>query len=257
MRLHTLAVILARAGSKGLPGKNTRLLAGRPMIAYTIEQAQRAERIDAVCVTTDSSEARRIAREMGAFLVDRPADLATDTATVDAAARHAVDAYEAANDPVTHVALLYANVPIRADGIIDRAVEHLIATGADSVRTLAPISKHHPDWLHRLDGDRMVQYRTNSIYRRQDLEPLYYHDGAVIAVTRAALALTSPDDHHAFLGSDRRGIVQPADATVDIDTPIDLYLAEAILRARADGLPPGTSPAPNRADAPTPDTVTP
>ncbi|MBN2561179.1 MAG: acylneuraminate cytidylyltransferase family protein [Phycisphaerae bacterium] len=232
METHVLAVILARAGSKGLPNKNTLSLAGRPMIAYTIEQARRSERIDAVCVTTDSPRASDVARAAGVFIVNRPPELASDTATVDAAARHAVETYEQDDPPVTHVVILYANVPIRASGIIDRVVGHLVDTGADSVRTLAAVTKQHPDWLHRLDGDRMVQLRENSIYRRQDLEPLYYHDGAVVAVTREALFTTSPNDHHAFLGTDRRGVVQNPGDTVDIDSIDDFQLAEAILHAR-------------------------
>ncbi len=232
MSLHRLAVILARAGSKGLPRKNVLPLAGRPMIAYTIDEALAAREIDAVCVTTDLNEAAELARRMGAFTVDRPAALATDTATVDAAVRHAVEAYEQACRPVTHVAILYGNVPIRPPGIIDLAMRRLIESGADSVRSLAPVSKQHPDWLHRLDGDRMVQFRKNSIYRRQDLEPLYYHDGAVLAVTRASLFVTSDEDHHAFLGRDRRGVVAQGGAAVDVDGPEDLALAEAILAIR-------------------------
>jgi CMP-N-acetylneuraminic acid synthetase len=229
MDTHVLAVILARAGSKGLPDKNALSLGGRPMISYTLEPARQSRLLDAVCVTTDSRKVTDIARSAGVLVVDRPAHLATDTATVDSAARHAVEAYEQQRRGVTHVAILYANVPIRAAGIIDRTLDHLIETGADSVRTLVPVSKQHPDWLHRLSDDRMTAFRENSIYRRQDLEPLYYHDGAVVAVTRGALFTVSPEDHHAFLGADRRGIVQDAGATVDIDTIDDLRLAEALL----------------------------
>lgn len=232
METHVLAVILARAGSKGLPNKNVLPLAGRPMIAYTIEHARLSQRVDAVCVTTDSRKVADIARAAGVFVMDRPPELATDTATIDAAARHAVETYEQYRQHVTHIAILYANVPIRAAGIIDRTVGHLIDSGADSVRTLASVTKQHPDWLHRLDDDRMIQFRKNSIYRRQDLDPLYYHDGAVIALTRDALFTTSPDDHHAFLGADRRGIVQDAGATVDIDSIGDYGSAEALLRAQ-------------------------
>ena len=82
----------------------------------------------------------------------------------------------------------------------------------------------------------MTQFRTNSIYRRQDLTPLYYHDGAAVVVTRVALfgALETPDDHQAFLGADRRAIVQDASDAVYVDEAIDLYVAEAILRAQSE-----------------------
>ena len=232
MPTHTLAVILARAGSKGLPRKNVLLVAGRPMIAYTIDDAKRATGLDAICVSTDLADAARTARSMGVYVVDRPPELATDTATVDAAVRHAVQVYERDHLPVTHVAILYGNVPVRAPGIIDHAIDHLIHSGADSVRSLSPVQKQHPDWLHRLNDDRITQYRTNSIYRRQDLEPLYYHDGAILAVRRSSLFGNSDGDAHAFLGEDRRGVLSQGGPTIDVDSDEDRKLAEAILSQR-------------------------
>ncbi len=234
--MDTLGIILARAGSKGLPDKCVRPLLGRPLIAYTCDHVAACKRLCSVLLTTDSEPAKQIARAQGVEIVDRPAELATDTAPVDAAARHAVEVWEARHGrSVDAVVLLYANVPVRAEGVIDRAIQLLERTGADSVRTVAPVSKQHPDWLHRLEGDRMIQYRPNSIHRRQDLERLYYHDGAVVAVTRQALfdALQTPDDPHAFFGRDRRALVQRCEDAVDIDETSDLHLAESVLRAPA------------------------
>lgn len=233
--MNTLGVILARAGSKGLPNKCVRELLGKPMIEYTFEHAAASRALSAVVFSTDCERAKWIAWAHGVEVIDRPKEMATDTATVDAAARHAVETWEDRHaHRVDLVALLYGNIPVRAADLIDRAVERIIATGADSVRSVARVSKQHPDWLHRLDGDCMVQYRTNSIYRRQDLEPLYYHDGAVAVVTRYALfaALEKPDNHQAFLGDDRRALIQEPDDTVDVDGPVDLLVAEAILRHR-------------------------
>lgn len=238
--MRTLGVILARAGSKGLPNKCVRPLLGRPLIEYTLDHALAAETLDAVVLTTDSAEAQALARRRGVDVIQRPPQLASDTATVDAAARHAVQRWEAGHVadggrggvPVGVVVLLYANIPIRRPGLIDAAVRQLQSCGGSSVRSVAQVGKHHPDWLHRLQGDRMVQYRPNSIYRRQDLEPLYYHDGAVVAVTRSALfeALQHPDDHQAFLGGDRRAVLQQPEDAVDVDDVADLYVAESMLR---------------------------
>lgn len=232
-----LGIILARAGSRGLRDKCVRPLLGRPLIEYTLDHALASRRLTAVVLTTDSTPAAAIARRRGVEVIDRPPELASDTATVDAAARHAVQVWEERHRRrAAIVVLLYANVPVRAPGVIDRVIEHLAASGASSVRTVAPVGKFHPDWLHRLDGDRLIQFRPNSIYRRQDLQPLYYHDGAVVAVTRQALfdALRTPHDAHAFFGSDRRAIVQRPEDTVDVDGLSDLYLAEALLRARSE-----------------------
>ncbi|MEE8170465.1 MAG: acylneuraminate cytidylyltransferase family protein [Phycisphaerae bacterium] len=239
MKACVLAVIPARAGSKGLPGKCVASLCGRPLIEYTIDHAVAAGCLGGICVTTDSAIAAGVAEQRGVFVVHRPAELATDQAPVDAAVRHAVESFEHANDGFHSdvVVILYASIPIRAPGLVDRAVTHLIQTGADSVRSVAPVGKHHPDWLHRLDGDRMQQFRPNHIHRRQDLDPLYYHDGAVIAVTRAALYSPprAPDDHHAFFGQDRRAIIQSPDDAIDVDTELDLIVAEALLNRDGHG----------------------
>lgn len=244
MNTHVLAVVLGRGGSKGLPRKNLMPLAGRPLIAHAIEHARAARRVDAVVVSSDAPEILRVARIYGVGAIARPADLAGDTAPVDAAVRHAVEAYERGEGPtdesessasaphgrtVTHVVILYGNVPLRPRGLIDRAIEHLVSTGADSVRSVQPVTKQHPDWVHRLDGDRLVQFRANSIHRRQDLEPVWYHDGAVLAVSRSALfAHGTARDPHAFLGSDRRAVVHDG-LVVDVDTSDDLRHAEALL----------------------------
>ena len=236
-----LGVILARAGSKGLPDKCVRNLLGRQVIEYTFDHAQRSRLLSAMVFSTDSVAAREIATRRGIELIDRPVELACDTATVDSALRHAVGCWEARhNRTVDTVALLYGNIPVRPPDLIDRAIEHLRNSGGDSVRSLALVTKQHPDWVHRLDGDRMAQFRPNCIYRRQDLEPLYYHDGGVVVVTREALFAASPTDFQSFLGKERRGIVCRPDEVVDIDTPVDLALAEAILLSH--GRPNGHEP---------------
>jgi CMP-N-acetylneuraminic acid synthetase len=91
--------------------------------------------------------------------------------------------------------------------------------------------------VHHLDDDRLRQYRPNSIYRRQDLEPLYYHDGAVAAVTRSSLfSRRAQSDPQGFWGADCRAIVQEPTDTVDIDELADFYYAEALLRLRSEQL---------------------
>jgi len=230
--MKTIAVILARAGSKGLPDKCVLPLLGRPVLAYTIDHAQASRRIERIVLTTDSAAAARIGIEAGVLVVQRPPELATDSARVDAVVRHATEWYERHHSrQIDAVAVLYGNIPVRAAGVVDLCIEHLQNAGCSSVRTVAPVTKQHPDWIHRVDGDRMTQFRPNSIHRRQDLEPLFYHDGAVVVVTREALfAAADSTDPHAFFGPDRRAVRQQPEQTVDIDSLIDLYQAEAILR---------------------------
>ena len=236
-RLKVLGIIAARGGSLGVPGKNTRELLGKPVIVYTIEAALAAERLDRIAVTTDDEQVKAICRErynQEVVLVERPAELAGDTARIDEAMRHCCAVMKEQHDYEPEaVALLYANVPVRAEGIIDKTIEKLEQTGADSVQTLAPVGKFHPYWLYTLKGDLATKYIDNQVYQRQDLPKLYMIDGAVGVVRyETLLAAEGSDDPHAFWGQDRRGLEQEAHETVDIDTPRDMFLAEAALRSR-------------------------
>lgn len=230
---HATAVILARAGSKGLPGKNAMSLAGRPMLAHTIAHARNASLITRILVSTDCPRVRRAAEAERVEVIERPPELAGDTATVDAAARHAL-----ADDDAPIAVLLYANVPIRPPGLIDRAVQTLIETGADSVQSYAPVGKYHPFWEVTIDATgRVAPFVPNTIYRRQDLPPVYVPDGGVIAVRRESLYDVVENQPHAFLGRDRRGILNKAGAVVDIDTRLDFLLAKVLLSEGAGALP--------------------
>lgn len=222
-----IAVIIGRAGSKGLPGKNARLLAGRPMIGYSIDDARHAACVERVIVSTDCPLVMSAAGEMGVRVITRPAVLATDEATVDAAVRHAIriDGTDA-----EVIVILYANVPVRPAVLIDRAVKCLSATGADSVQSYASVGKYHPHWMVRLDDERRVEaVAENAVYRRQDLPPLWIPDGGVIAVRRPSLFTVRDGEPHAFLGGDRRGITNEPGEVVDIDTEADLIRAEAAM----------------------------
>jgi N-acylneuraminate cytidylyltransferase len=226
-----LAVIIGRAGSKGLPGKNALMLAGQPMICHTLEDGQNAACVDRVIVSTDGKAIADAARSMNVDVVMRPAELANDTATVDSAVRHAVETI-ADRSPI--VVILYANVPVRPDDLIDRAVNELTTSGGDSVQSYGGVGKHHPYWMVRVDEDSRVHAHVpNTVYRRQDLPPLHLPDGGVIAVRRESLFNVVEGHPHAFLGTDRRGIISPPGSVVDVDNTIDLAVAEAMLRSQS------------------------
>ncbi len=231
-----LAVIIGRGGSRGLARKNLRLLGGRPLVAWTIEHAKQSRLIDDVVLSSDDPEILEVGRAHGVHCFERPAELASDTATVDAAARHGVAAWEnTTNQTCSHVAILYANVPIRPHDLTDRALTKLRDTGADSVQCVYPVGARHPLWMRRLtgpDGDQLEHYQPNEIYRRQDLPPVYMLNSGVIAVTRASLFDVDPAHPHQFLGRDRRAIVTEEHEVIDIDTELDLRIAEAVLAMR-------------------------
>ncbi len=236
-----IAVILARAGSKGLPGKNRAMVAGQPCAAWTIEHAKSTDSIDRIGVSTDDEQIGEMVSEAGVEYWPRPADLAGDTATIDSAARFALTQADAASQISEHAAvvILYANVPVRPADLIERAISLFHKTGCDSVQSYARVGKFHPTWTSRVDssgrvrpwqGDRLF----GGVYRRQELEPAFVPDGGVIVVRRSVLdaAGTVADQPHAFLGSDHRAITTEPGDVVDIDSALDLAVADQLLRRR-------------------------
>ncbi len=238
-----LCIILGRAGSKGVAGKNARPVAGRPCIAWTIDHARSARAVGAIAVSTDGEQIAQAAREAGAEVLARSEHTAHDRATVDDAAREALDAWESRHGALADahpVVILYANVPVRPPGLIDRALDLLRATGCHSVQSYAPVGKHHPWWTVRVGEDGALRPWEGDVlfhncFRRQDLPPAHVPDGGVIALQKRALTLQLPGvapGPHAFFGSDRRAIISPEGSVVDIDSEIDLLVADALLRQR-------------------------
>lgn len=241
-----IAIVLARGGSKGLPRKNALSIAGRPCIEWTIGHAVESMMVGEIIVSTDDAELRAIAgawgpRSGGRVRVhQRPAELAGDTATVDSAARDALVRSGLDAPPQRPVVILYGNVPVRPAGLIDRAVGRLLASGADSVQSYAPVGKYHPWWMVRVDPVKGLvrpwegEVLNHGVFRRQDLPPAHVPDGGVLVVTRAALMLEIPGvaaGPHAFFGrQDRRaGVLTQEGEVVDIDSRTDMLVAEALL----------------------------
>ncbi len=231
-----IAIVLARAGSKGLPGKNTAIVAGRPCVLWTLDAAKQAGSIDRVVVSSDDAHVLALAQTNGCETTERPVTLAHDTATIDDAARHA---YEAIGSPDASIVILYANVPVRPAGLIDDALALLESSGCDSVQSYARVGKHHPWWTVRVGGDGQVspwegEVLYHNCYRRQDLPPAMVPDGGVIALTPDALMrrIGAPEGPHCFLGNDRRGVITNEGDVIDIDSRIDLLVADAVLRER-------------------------
>lgn len=256
-----IALILARAGSKGVPGKNIVPIAGKPCIAWTIDYALRScspslregagggfasspatRHLTHLAISTDDPKISDLVRTRypQLDLIPRPPALATDTARVDDAARHALESLESKypnlKDP--RIIILYANVPVRPAGLIERALKSLDIPNTDSVQSYQPVGKNHPWWMARLDSTGQVSpwegdVLNHNVYRRQDLPPAYLPDGAILAVTRRALMLQIPDvppGPHAFFGLSRRGLETAPGEVIDIDSPLDLAVAEATLR---------------------------
>jgi len=222
-----LALIPARGGSKGIPRKNIVPLAGKPLIAHTITAARQASCLDRVVVSTDDGEIAAIASSWGAevpFL--RPTELASDTASGLSVARHALAWLAEQQSYVPDVLVeLQPVAPLRLGEDIDGAVRLLLASGADTVVGL--VEAEHPYYLRTLDGGVVAPFLPDApeVFRRQDLPPVYRLNGALLATRTTVLR-----EQHSFYGEKTRGYVMPAERSIDIDTLLDLRIAEALLR---------------------------
>ena len=234
--MNVLGVILARAGSVGLKNKHLLPLLGQPVIDYTFEHCRESKRLTRTVLSSDCAILRGRAEQNWIETIARPADISGSDASVQDVMLHAMKTVESRSAfRADALVVLYGNVPMRPAGAIDQAIDVLTKTGCDSVRSFSPVGKWHPNWMAQLNGDHVEALHAGSIHRRQDLTPLYLHDGAVVAVSRASMlrGLEAPGDPHAFFGVDRRGFAVEMGATVEIDHQRDLFWAEAVLREQS------------------------
>ncbi|GAI03486.1 unnamed protein product [marine sediment metagenome] len=222
-----VAIIPARGGSKGVPRKNIRDLAGKPLIAYTIEAAKKSGYVDRLIVSTDDEEIATISKSYGVEVpFMRPAELATDEAPTLSVIQHAVKFLEIEGSKIDIVIILQPTSPLRGGARIDEAVKKLVGTGADSVVTVCKV-KHHPFWSYTAKGDRLYPFSEEGINvsRHQDLPEVYALNGAVYVVRRDVLF-----DQNSLFGRDTRAIIMPYEESVDIDDYFDLFVVEMVLK---------------------------
>jgi N-acylneuraminate cytidylyltransferase len=217
-----LALIPARRGSKGIPRKNVRLLAGRPLIAHTLQQALSARIVNRVAVSTDDPEIAAISRQLGAEVIRRPAEISSDTATSESALLHAMDYLEETeNFRPELVVFLQSTSPVRAPCDIDCAVEKLLASGADSL--LSVVRSHYFIW-RLLDGEvEPVNYDYSLRPRRQERLPEFVENGSIYVFKPWILRQLNNR-----LGGKIALYEMDRWSMVDIDTPSDLELCELV-----------------------------
>ena len=216
----TLGIIPARAGSKGIPGKNICPVANRPLIAYTIDAAKESKLLTDFIVSTDDDKIAEVARNEGAEVLMRPPELAADDTPMVPVIKHAL-----LQKPYDFVVVLQPTTPLRQGSDIDTALQILFSTGADSVVSVYQVDDHHPARMYRLVDEQLVPYDKEPAARlRQFLPPVYHRNGAVYAC-RAALVW----EQDTLLGPDLRPYIMPRERSVNIDDRLDLALADFLL----------------------------
>ncbi|NEQ78820.1 MAG: acylneuraminate cytidylyltransferase family protein [Moorea sp. SIO2I5] len=227
-----IGLITARGGSKSIPRKNTTLLAGKPLIAWTIEAALQSQGLNRVMVSTDDEEIADVSKKWGAevpFL--RPAALAQDDSAHIPVLIHAVEWLEQVEGTtLDYLMLLQPTSPLRSAKDIDLAIKLALDQNAESVVSVCEAFTH-PYFTRRITGDGKLKdfvQKPDGYLRRQVLPPAYAWNGAIFLVRRDILIKKQT------LETDRTyAYVMTPERSLEIDTPWDLYLADLILSDRS------------------------
>lgn len=228
MRL--LAVIPARGGSKGVPRKNIRPVAGRPLIAWTIAAARAARSLSRIVVSTDDAEIAAISRDLGAEVVMRPPELAADDTPTLPVLRHVAETLETAEGwACDAVMTLQPTSPLRTARHIDEAAALFAAdASADSLVSCIPVPHiFHPRSVMRLDADGSLRPFLDGplVTRRQDKEPVFARNGAAVYITRRERL-----GEYVFGGRLLCYLMDEANS-LDVDSEDDLAAADRVLCA--------------------------
>lgn len=228
-----IGIIPARGGSKGIAGKNTRDLAGKPLIAWTIESARTSGACSRLIVSSDSQDILSVARKWGAetpFV--RPAPLAGDTASSIDVILHAIEYLQ--NEGVKesdYILLLQPTSPLRSSKDITHAIDIARSKHADAVVSVTPAASH-PFMVKTIAPDGVLNsFIKGSVpnMRRQDLPPAYVVNGAIYLNRISSLL-----NEKTFLPENKTyAYVMPPERSIDIDTPWDLHLAKLIINDRS------------------------
>lgn len=229
-----LAIIPARGGSKGLPGKNIKMVSGKPLIAWSIEHGLNCPEVDTTIVSTDDSEIARVAKEFGAevpFL--RPDFLANDTASSIDVILHAIDFLKDQDQHFDIIVLLEPTSPLREVSDISGALKKLVQTPTlGSVVGVSQAESVHPAFLYKEQEGMLKPYldkQPNNL-RRQDLEELYYLEGTVYVSLIDVLR-----SKKGFYHEQTAGWVVPRYKSFEVDELVDLICVEALMTARQQG----------------------
>lgn len=221
--MELLAIIPARGGSKGMPRKNVKPLAGTPLIVHTIQHALQAPSVTRTLVSTDDPEIGVVSRAAGAEVLERPAEISGDMASSESALRHALDRLEETEGyQPDAVVFLQCTSPIRTAGDVEEAIALWRTRGADSLVSVTPW--HGLNWIEENGEARSVTFDYRQRPRRQDMREEFRENGSIFIFTPALLRETG----NRLGGQIVLYTMDPLTA-VETDTPDGFVLSEGIL----------------------------
>ena len=222
-----LALILARCGSKRLPGKNIRKLGGKPLIIWSIDIVKDIAEICDILVSTDDPAFASVSKEAGAFVPWlRPANLSSDTATSVNAALHALDWYETEKGAVDGLLLLQPTSPFRTIDSVRKGIELFRKNSQNPVISVSP-THAHPMLTFKMDGDYLVPFMQEDGMQTlsQDLPPAYVVNGSFYLISPTSLR-----EKRSFVGNKTMPLViESPQESLDIDTEFDFEFAEFLV----------------------------
>jgi CMP-N-acetylneuraminic acid synthetase len=220
-----VGLVPARGGSKAIPRKNLAEVAGKPLLAWSIEAAQQSERLTRTVVSTDSPDVAEVARAYGAEVLDRPPELAEDETPMLDVVLHALGHLGACDVLV----LLQPTSPLRRAAHVDATVDLLLETGADSVVSVVEVPHaYRPESLLELRDGRVVELQPGAPKDRRQKAVLYARNGPAVL----ALRPNRLDRERGLYGGDCRAFVMDERDSLDVDEPWHLELADLVLRRR-------------------------
>jgi len=225
--MRILALIIARGGSKRLPGKNIRQLGGKPLICWSIDVAKNTSEISDILVSTDDPAIAEVCKAAGAYVPWlRPAELATDIASPVDVALHALDWYEAEKGPVDGILLLQPTSPFRTQANLRRGIKLFSEHEYQPVLGVSPTDAH-PMWSLKMNGDYLLPYiqEHGLNTRSQDLPSAYLVNGSFYLISPKELRAC-----RSFVPAKTIPLlIESPKESLDIDTEWDFRLAEFIL----------------------------
>ena len=214
-----LAVISARGGSKGIPRKNVRLLAGKPLIAYSLETAMNSEYVDDVVLSSDDEEILEIAKIFGSNVINRPKELAEDDVPLDPVIYHALTVCEIEYEvDYDYVISMQPTSPLLSTETLDRAISEFIDSGCDTL--IGVRDETHLYWTKK---DSLFIPLFKDRLNRQFLDPIYKETGFFISKK----SIVSEDNR---IGGELYVFKMPYEESIDIDTNIDWWIIERLLK---------------------------
>ena len=234
-KMNIIGIIPARGGSKGVHRKNIKELAGKPLIQYTIDEAKKSDNINRVIVSTEDEEIAQISKDLGAEVIMRPEELASDTAPTLPVIQHVVETLEKEGEKIDAVMLLQPTTIEDIDG----AVKLFKEKNPDSLVSVDSVPGHFsPLWQISLDESNEIKLFMNKYdsdikdfkTRRQLLPKTYYRNGAIYLTKKEVIMTTGGHGEAGLYGKHCFAYVMDKENFVNIDTEHDFHLAEILLK---------------------------